>query len=264
MSINYFQEKVVLITGSARGIGFATGKLLGSRGAKIVLSDVLEDRLFAAEKELRAEGVEVFSKVADVTEYSDCESLVAAAVEKFGKIDALINNAGISIVSNIEDCRPETCKKLIDVNILGSVYMTIAGLDEIKKTHGHIVFLSSVSGVRAIPTGSLYSASKAFLRSFAESIRLELKPYAVHVGAIIPGFTTTDPTKTVMKGDGSARPINRPAHDTPEGVAKGIAKMIENRERERILTPLGKATAILQRISPTLLDYILQGRELKN
>lgn len=262
--MSYFSGKAVVITGSARGIGFATAKLLGGLGAKIVLSDVLADRLVSSEEELREAGIDVFSMAADVTRYDECEALVAASVEKFGKIDVLINNAGISIVAAFEECSAQTCKKLIDVNVTGSVYMTRAALDEIKTSRGHIVFLSSVSGLRAIPTGSLYSASKSFVRSFGESIRLELKPFGVHVGVIIPGFTTTDSSKTVMKGDGSPRPIDRPGHDTPEGVARGIAKMIEKREREKVLTPLGKATAVLQRISPSLIDRILQGRELKN
>lgn len=262
--MDYFSNKVVIITGSARGIGFATAGLLGSRGAKIVLSDVLDDNLRSAAEKLRDNGIETFALRADVSDISDCKALVHATVEKFGKVDMLVNNAGISIVADFEECAPETCKKLVDVNVLGSIYMTAAALDQIKKSHGHIIFVSSVSGLRAIPTGSIYSASKSFVRSFAESLRLELKPHGVYVGVIIPGFTTTDPSKTVMKGDGAPRPIDRPAHDTPEGVAKGIAKLIENRERERVLTPLGKITAIMQRISPSLLDRILQGRKLKN
>jgi len=262
--MDYFSGKVVIITGSARGIGFATAKLLGSRGAKILLNDITDEALRAAEETLRAAGIDAISKRADISKYEDCEAVVARGVERFGKIDILINNAGISIVSAFEECKPETCRKLVDVNVIGSVNMTIAAMEHIKKSAGHIVFVSSVSGIRAIPTGSIYSASKAFVRSLGESLRVELRKYGVHVGVIIPGFTTADAAKTVMKGDGSPRPINRPAHDTPEAVAKGIGKLIENRERERVLTPLGKLTAILQRISPSLLDYLLKNRELKN
>jgi len=150
------------------------------------------------------------------------------------------------------------------VNVLGSINMTLAALAPLKESKGHLVFVSSVSGIRAIPTGSVYSASKAFLRSLAESLRLELKPHGVHVGVIVPGFTTSDPGKTVMGGAGDPQPIDRPPHDTPEGVARGIARLIEKRERERVLTRLGKATAVLQRLSPSLVDRILEGRELKH
>jgi NAD(P)-dependent dehydrogenase (short-subunit alcohol dehydrogenase family) len=262
--LDYFKGKVAVITGSARGIGFATAALLGKRGAGVVLSDILEDRLVEAEKRLRDEGIEVVALNSDVTEQADCEALVKSALDRFGRIDILVNNAGISIVANFEECKPGVCRRLIEVNLLGPINMTLAALDHLKSSRGHIVFVSSVSGIRAIPTGSIYSSSKAALRSLAESLRLELKPYGIHVGVIVPGFTTTDPAKTVMKGDGTPRAINRPPHDTPEGVARGIARLIEKRERERVLTPLGKATTILQRISPSLLDRILSGRELKS
>lgn len=262
--MDYFNSKVILVTGSARGIGLATAKLLGGRGAKVILSDIDAETLDNAREELEGEGIEVLARKADVTAVAECEKLVEDGVEKFGALDVLVNNAGVSIVSNFDEVRPEIAKKLVDINVMGCIYMTMAALDALKASKGHIIFLSSVSGIRAIPTGSLYSSSKAFVRSMAESIRLELAPHGVHVGVISPGFTTTDPKKTVMKGDGSARPIDRPPHDTPEGVAKGIAKLIEKRKREMVLTPLGKATARVQRLSPGLMDMILAGRELKN
>jgi len=262
--MDYFKDKVAIITGSARGIGFATARLLGTRGAKIVISDIVEDTLSLAEEKLKEEGIEVAAVKADVTQPEDCAGLANAAVERFGKIDILVNNAGISIVSYFDECTPETCKKLVDVNVNGSINMTIAALEEVTKSKGHIIFMSSVGGIRTIPTGSIYGASKAFVRNLGDALRLELKPRGVHVGVIMPGFTTTDASKTVMKGDGSPRPIDRSPHDTPEGVAKGIAKLIEKRRREIVLTPLGIATLILQRLSPSLLDRILLGRELRN
>lgn len=261
---DFFEGKVVLVTGSARGIGFATARLLGKRGAKVVLSDILKERLEQSAQKLKDEGVEVAARVCDVTAPAECEALVAFVLESFGRLDVLINNAGVSIVDHFENISAATAGKLVDVNVMGCVYMTIAALDALKRSQGHVVFLSSVSGIRNIPTGSMYGASKAFLRSFAESIRLELRPHGVHVGVISPGFTTTDPEKKVMKGDGAPRPIDRPPHDTPEGTARGIARVIEGRERERVTTPLGKLTLVLQRLSPGLLDLILAGRVLKN
>jgi NAD(P)-dependent dehydrogenase (short-subunit alcohol dehydrogenase family) len=263
-NLDYFEGKVVLVTGSARGIGFATARLLGTCGAKVVLSDILDDRLAQAEEQLKEAGIEVMAQKADVTIFEDCKALVKAALKKFGTLDILINNAGISIVDRFENCAPEVARNLFDVNIMGQVNMSLAALESLKESRGHIIFVSSVSGIRSIPTGSLYGASKAALRSLADAIRLELAPYGIHVGVIIPGFTTTDPEKTVMKGTGEPRPINRSPHDTPEGVAKGIAGLIENRDRERVLTRLGKLTSILQRLSPSLLDRLVAGREFKN
>jgi len=262
--LDYFTGKTALITGAARGIGLALAELLASRGARLVLSDVAGDTLSEASARIRARGGEVLARRLDVSEPEECRALVAAALDGFGGLDILVNNAGVSVVAPFEACKPEVCRKLMDVNLMGSIYMTLAALEALKKAAGHVVFLSSVSGIRAIPNGSIYSASKAALRSLAESLRLELKPYGVHVGVVSPGFTTSDSAKTVMSGDGTPRPINRPPHDTPAGVAKAIAALIERRDRERVLTPLGKATALVQRLSPSLLDRVLQGRELKN
>jgi NAD(P)-dependent dehydrogenase (short-subunit alcohol dehydrogenase family) len=264
MRTDYFHDKVALVTGGARGIGLAIAELLASRGARVVISDVNERDLREAEAGLAAQGATVMAARSDVSTYDDCAALVRAALERFGKLDILVNNAGVSIVAEFEKTRPEVAKKLMDVNLMGSIYMTMAALDALKQARGHVVFLSSVSGLRAIPEGSMYSASKAALRSLAESLRVELRPFGVHVGAIMPGFTTTDPRKTVMNGDGSARPINRPPHDTPRGVARAIARMIEKRRRETVLTPLGKLTALLQRLSPRLLDFLLARRKLRN
>ncbi len=256
--------KVVLITGAARGIGFATAKLLGRSGCRVVVTDILEERLDRAHETLTSLDIDALALRADVTVEEDCVSAVDATLEHFGRLDILVNNAGISIVAPFEETAPSVCKKLFDVNVLGAVRLTHAALGSLKSTSGHLVFVSSVSGIRAIPTGSIYSASKAALRSLAESLRIELRPYGVHVGVITPGFTTSDPEKTVMRGDGSARPIDRPAHDTPEDVAKGILKLIKHRERERVLTAMGKFTAFLQRLSPHLLDIVLENRELKS
>jgi len=259
-----FRDKVVLITGAARGIGLATAEILGGRGARLAVTDVLESELERARERFEEQGIPHLAVRSDVTDPGQCREAVRKTLDRFGALDILINNAGISIVAPFEECLPETAKRLLDVNLMGSIYMTLAALPALKESRGQILFVSSVSGIRAIPSGSLYSASKAALRSLAESIRLELRPQGVHVGVICPGFTTTDAAKTVLRGDGTPRPIDRPPHDTPEGVARAIARMLEKRRPESVLTPLGKATWILQRLSPRLVDRILQGRELRN
>jgi dehydrogenase/reductase SDR family member 7B len=256
--------RVALVTGAARGIGFAAASALGKTGAGVVITDVDEKRLSQAERQLSNQGIAALALKSDVRVFNDCRDAAAKTMDRFGRLDILVNNAGISMVSRFDQAEPEPCRRLIEVNLIGSINMTLAALPEIKKNRGSIVFVSSVSGIRAIPEGSLYSASKAAMRSLADSLRLELKPLGVHVGCICPGFTSSDPEKTVMRGDGAPRPINRPPHDTPERVAAAIVKMIEDRRREVVLTPMGKLTAILQRLSPVLLERLLMGRTLQN
>jgi len=259
-----FHGKIALVTGAARGIGFATAAALGRRGASVIITDVDETRLGQSMRLLSGQGVAVHAVRADVRSFDDCRAAMAKTLERFGRLDVLVNNAGISMVSRFDQCSPEACQRLIEVNVIGSVNMTLAAVEEIKKNRGSIVFVSSVSGIRAIPEGSIYSASKAAMRSLSDALRLELASAGVHVGCICPGFTSSDPEKTVMRGDGSPRPINRPPHDTPEGVAAAIVKLIERRGREMVLTPMGRLTAILQRLSPALLERLLRGRELQN
>jgi dehydrogenase/reductase SDR family member 7B len=256
--------KVAIVTGSARGIGLATAALLAERGARVVVSDVLEEPLAQAEQDLRSRAADVLARRCDVSDPADCAALVAATIDRFGRLDVLINNAGVSSVAPFSDHRPETCRRLVEVNLLGSIYASLAALPELERARGHLIFVASVSGIRAIPSGALYSASKAGIRSLAESLRVELRPKGVHVGVVSPGFTSSDESKTVMRGDGSPRPIHRPPHDTPQGVARAILGLIEGRERERVLTPLGQLTAALQRISPALLDRILERRKLES
>jgi dehydrogenase/reductase SDR family member 7B len=264
MTARGLNGKSALVTGAARGIGFATAAALGRRGASVTITDVDETRLKQAARLLAEQGVAALAVRADVRSFDDCRTAAAQTLERFGRLDVLVNNAGISIVSRLDQCAPGPCQRLIDVNVVGSVYMTLAAVEEIKRARGSIVFVSSVSGIRAIPEGSLYSASKAAMRSLADSLRLELASAGVHVGCICPGFTSSDPEKTVMRGDGAPRPINRPPHDTPEGVAAAIVKLIERRRREMVLTPMGKLTAVLQRLAPALLERLLMGRTLQN
>lgn len=259
-----FRDRVVLITGAARGIGFATASELGAAGARVVITDIDAERIKKADQSLRSLGVQTLACVSDVSDFQSCQSVVEQALRQWGRLDILINNAAISMVAKFEDCKPEPCRKLIEVNILGMVNMTMASLKPIETSAGHLVFVSSVSGIRAIPEGSLYSASKAAMRGFADSLRVELASKRVHVGTIFPGFTSSDPEKTVMLGNGEPRPIARPPHDTPEGVAKAIRQMIEQRRAELVLTPLGKFTSIAQRVAPRLLERLLMGRSLKN
>ena len=259
-----FEGKVALITGSSRGIGLATARELGARGAKIVLNARGKERLEAAKQELEGKGVEALAMPADVTSPEACEDMVRRAVEEFGRLDILMNNAGISMRAEFENCDAAACKKVVDINMLGCIYPTLYAVPEIKKNKGSIVFTSSIAGLIGLPTAALYCATKTGLRGFADALRCELAPDGVHVGVVYVGFTENDPEKRVLGAGSEDISPDRPAHMTQAQVAHEFAELIAKRKRNVALSHVGKFAKFISWFSPKIVeDTIIFSRRHK-
>ncbi len=257
MSRKKLDGKVALITGSSRGIGLATAKEMAKRGASVVLNARGEERLEKARAQLVADGCDVAAFPCDVSSSDACREMVDFAVEKFGRLDILLNNAGVSMRSNFEDLDAELCRKVVDVNLLGCIYPTLYAVPHIKKTRGHLLFISSIAGIIGLPTASLYCATKRGLAGFADSIRCELAPDGVHVGVIYVGFTENDPEKKVIGAGGEGISPDRPAHMTQAQVANEICRVVEHRKRNAVLSPIGKLAGFAAWLSPDLVEQII-------
>ncbi|MDP8256676.1 MAG: SDR family oxidoreductase [Candidatus Alcyoniella australis] len=252
-TMDYFKDKVALISGASRGVGFATAKQLLQAGAKVVISARGEQRLLKSRDELAALGP-VAAVTGDVSQVQDCQAMVAAAVENFGGLDILVNNAGVSMRGRFRDLSFEVLKSVTSVNLLGSMYLTKAAIEPLIERRGHLVFISSIAGLFGVPVATAYCASKGALSGLAESLRLELHDLGVHVGVVYLGFTEHDPEKRILAADGSLVKPDRPAHHTQAQAAELIVKMLRKRKRRLIMTPAGSAGNLLHRISPRLLE----------
>ena len=248
------KNRVALVTGSSRGIGLATARALAQKGARVMLNGRSPEPLEQARRLLQTEGLEVKAVAGDVSLPEDAKALVENTQEAFGRLDILINNAGLSMRSNLEEMDPASSQKMVDVNLMGCIYPTLFSLDQLKKNSGTVVFISSIAGLVGLPTGSLYSATKMALRGLADSLRCELSPHGVHVGVVYVGFTENDPVKKVLGGGGNPIAPERPGHMSQAAVAQKILGLVQKRERQTVLTPIGKLAQMAAWLSPVAVE----------
>jgi len=258
--MSYFQNKVAIITGSSRGIGFAIAKELIANGALVMLNGRDEKRLQAAQSSLSYAADRIDSFAGDVAQEESANALISACLERFGKIDFLINNVGVSSRGNIGNLSPSVFRLLFESNVMGSVCPTIAALPSIRKTKGSILFISSLVAVHGLPGLAPYSASKMSLRGIVESLRIEEAKNQIHVGLIYASMTEIVSDKEAIAADGSktvlASRSNRKVQSLQE-VSKAVLKQLRKRTYLSILTPLGKINAFLQARFPLLVEKII-------
>lgn len=194
--------KVAIVTGASSGLGESTARHLAARGARVVLAARRTDRLEQVVAEIREAGGEAIAVATDVTQRADLEKLAAAAVEAFGRIDVLVNNAGVMPLSPIDRLKVDEWDQTIDVNIKGVLYGIAAVLPRMKaQGSGHIVNVASIAGIKVFtPIGTVYSATKFAVRAISEGLRVEVGHSGIRVTIVSPGaieselkFNTTDP-----------------------------------------------------------------------
>ena len=187
------KDKVVVITGASSGLGEATARLLASEGATVVLGARRVERLKTLAEELNAKGGKAFAVATDVTDRQQVKQLVDIAVEKFGRIDVIINNAGLMQQSPLDKLKVDEWDNMIDINIKGVLYGIAAALPQMERQKfGHIINVSSVAGHKVTPAGVVYCATKHAVRAITEGLRTEVKPYNMRTTIISPGAVATE------------------------------------------------------------------------
>jgi NADP-dependent 3-hydroxy acid dehydrogenase YdfG len=199
---NNIAGKVVVITGASSGLGEATARLLSAQGASVVLGARRVDRIQSLADELTGSGGRALAIPTDVTHYDQVKRLVDAAVQTYGRIDVMINNAGLMPHSPLERLKIEDWNRTIDVNIKGVLYGIAAALPYMKQQKaGHIINVSSVAGHKVRPTSAVYAATKAAVLTLSEGLRQEVKPYNIRTTVISPGAVATELPNSVTEPD---------------------------------------------------------------
>ena len=254
------ENKVVIITGGSSGIGRALAFEFGRKGSKILITGRKKEALDTVLSELRGEGITAESIISDVSKEKDNEAMTAFAVEKFGGIDVLINNAGISMRAFFEEVDLDVVKKVMDINFYGTLYATKYCLPHILKSKGSVVGISSIAGYRGLPGRTGYSASKFAMQGFLEVLRTEMLHKGVHVLTACPGFTASSIRERSLTSDGSSQgesPRNEQKMMTAEECAKHIYKATIKRRKILILTRQGKLTVFLNKWFPGYMDKVV-------
>ncbi|WP_112435951.1 SDR family oxidoreductase [Rhizobium sp.] len=220
-------NRVVLITGASSGIGAATARELGRAGAKLVIGARRTDRLDALSEEIRAAGGVVISRALDVTDRADMQAFVAAAIAEFGRVDVLVNNAGVMPLSLMSSLKVEEWDRMIDVNIKGVLYGVAAVLPVMNaQQSGQIINVSSVGGLAVSPTAAVYCATKYAARAISDGLRQENK--ILRVTCVYPGVVESELADTITEPFAAeAMVAYRAVALKPDAIARAILYAID-------------------------------------
>ena len=260
------KDKVVIITGASSGIGQALAAEAIQLGMKVVLAarraSLMQE--FAERSNWPAE--RFLCVAADVSQEEDCRRLIDQTVARFGRIDVLINNAGISMRALFADLNLGVMKQLMDINFWGTVYCTKYALPWLRQSKGSVAGVSSIAGFKGLPARTGYSASKFAMHGFLESLRTENLKTGLHVLIACPGFTASNIRKTALAHDGTTQgesPRDEASMMQPDEVALHILKAIAKRRRTLVLTGQGKLTVLLGKLFPAYTDKLVYAHMAK-
>lgn len=254
-------EAIAVITGASSGIGRATAAAFAVRGYRLVLGARREVLLKQASDALSARyGVEAVAVPCDVRVAADVQRLIDTAVERFGGLSVLVNNAGIGFYGRVEDTSEEDFRDLLDTNLLGVFHGLRAAVPVMRRQrHGHIVVVGSVVGKVSWPYHGAYAASKFALSGLTQSLRAELAGSGVSVSLILPGSTRTE----FFRAAGVRLPRYRPRPlgvvQSPETVAQAIVRSVEHPAPEVNTFPPMRIASVLAEAFPGLAGFVARG-----
>lgn len=257
-----FQDQAVIVTGASSGIGRALVLRLADQGACVAVASRNVERLEALAQECRQRGGKAIAVTTDVSDEVQCRTLIERTREVYGRLDMLVNNAGIGVGSKLEDLPDlHLFKRVVDVNFYGVVYCTYYALPHLKETQGRIVNISSLGGKLAIPFNSSYNASKFAVHGFSDSLRMELAKSGISVTVICPYWVVTEFHEHFMNKEGkpagpSGRGIYTKKMMTADQCAQIVLRAAYRRKCEVLMWP-GPLAVWLKLVAPGLVDKLV-------
>ncbi|MGZ3601744.1 MAG: SDR family NAD(P)-dependent oxidoreductase [Ktedonobacterales bacterium] len=246
--------EVAIVAGASSGIGAATALELARRGARVVLAARRAEELAGVAQAIKEAGGEARAIQTDVTDTKQVARLVREATDAYGRIDVLVNNAGIGARSALAQMPAEEIARVVNVNLMGAMLATRAALPGmLERRHGVIISVASVAGIVAVDP--VYSATKFGLRGFSLSLRREVQDSGVSVSVVSPGFI-----RTPLTASGRGRMPSMPG---PEVVARTIASLIRRPRREVIVPRYYGVAVLIEGMAPWLVDLATRGQHAK-
>lgn len=256
-----FTGKSAIVTGASSGIGRELAVALAREGAHLTLAARDGGVLDEVVRECEAAGGRAIAVPTDVADQAACSALVDACVQKYGRIDVLVNNAGISMWGRFDEMTDlGMVERIMRVNYFGAVYCTHAALPHLKAAKGLLVAVSSLTGKTGVPTRTAYSASKHAMQGFFDSLRIELLGTGVDVLVVSPGFVATPIRDRALGPDGKPRgasPRDEDKGNMPvEECVRQILAAMRGRRRELVMTLTGKVGVIVKTFAPGIVDRL--------
>jgi len=263
--MRFWKDKVALVTGGSSGLGRALAEQFAAAGAKVSIVGLEPDAVQATCEQLQRSGAEVLALAADITDQQQVDRLVAQTVERFGRIDVLVNNAGRSMRGKVLDTTPEQFRQLLELNLIALVRCTRAAVPYLLKTRGHLVNIGSLAAKSAARFVGAYPASKFAVAAYTQQLRLELGPQGLHVLLVCPGpIARNDPRLYPLEGEQDVpERARRPGAGvrvhrvSPSWLARAILRACQRRVPELVVPSAARFVFALAQVFPRLGDWLV-------
>jgi NAD(P)-dependent dehydrogenase (short-subunit alcohol dehydrogenase family) len=264
--MSFWKNKVAIVTGGSRGLGHAIASSFATAGARVFIADLDADSLARCAGQLRSKGADVTTLPADVTDQMQVEAMVGKAVERYGRLDVLVNNVGRSMRSEVLNTSPEDFQALWVINFLSTVRCTRAAASHLLATQGHVVNIGSLAAKAAGPHLGAYPAAKHAVAAYSQQLRLELGPRGLHVLLVCPGPLKRQDAGQRYADQAAGLPAaaGQPGGGTklslvdPDWLGQKILRCCERRKPELVVPFRARLLFALAQLSPKLGDWIIR------